>query len=66
MTVIKWLIVLFVALFVFSGLQRVLAKLGWGRLPGDFILTIRQRQFPIPITSTIVLSLLFMLISYLI
>ena len=66
MFTIKWLIVLFVALFVFSGLQRVLTKLGWGRLPGDFNLTIRGRQFPIPMASTIVLSLLFMAISYLI
>lgn len=63
---IKWLIVLFVALFVFSGLQRVLAKFGWGRLPGDFVLTIRGRQFPIPMASTVVLSLLFMMLSYLI
>jgi hypothetical protein len=64
--VVKWLIVLFVALFVFSGLQRVLAKLGWGRLPGDFVITIRGRHFPIPLMSTIVLSLLFMGLSRLI
>ncbi len=62
----KWLLVLIIALVVFSGLQGALAKLGWGRLPGDFSLTIRGRQFPIPLASTLVLSLLFSVISYLV
>ncbi|HEV7913422.1 MAG TPA: DUF2905 family protein, partial [Albitalea sp.] len=33
---IRWLIVIFLALLIFNGLQPWLAKLGLGRLPGDF------------------------------
>jgi hypothetical protein len=33
---LRWLIVVFLALIIFSGLQKWLQKFGFGRLPGDF------------------------------
>jgi hypothetical protein len=61
---LKWLITIVVALFLFSGLQRTLARFGLGRLPGDFVIRLRGRDYPIPLTSTLLLSALFALLSY--
>jgi hypothetical protein len=55
--VLRWLIVVFVALMIFSGLQKWLQKFGFGRLPGDFRFRLFGREFFIPITSTLLLSL---------
>ena len=54
---IRWLIVTFVALVLFSGLQPWLQKLGFGRLPGDIRFKIFGREIFIPLASTIILSL---------
>jgi len=56
--VLRWLIVVFLVLILFSGLQKWLKKLGFGRLPGDFRFRLFGREFFIPITSTLLLSLL--------
>ncbi|MEY3944876.1 MAG: hypothetical protein RIS04_1408 [Pseudomonadota bacterium] len=54
----RWLIVTFLALVIFSGLQPWLQKLGLGRLPGDFHFRLFGRNWQIPLASSIVLSLL--------
>jgi Protein of unknown function (DUF2905) len=54
----RWLIVTFLALVIFSGLQPWLQKLGLGRLPGDFHFRLFGRDWQIPLASSIVLSLL--------
>ncbi|PUE19901.1 hypothetical protein B9Z38_14970 [Limnohabitans sp. MMS-10A-160] len=54
----RWLIVVFLALIIFSGLQSWLQKLGFGRLPGDFRFRLFGREWFIPITSTLLLSML--------
>ena len=59
---IRWLIVVFLALLIFSGLHRWLEKLGLGKLPGDFRFRLFGREWFIPLASSIVLSLLAMLI----
>ena len=59
---IRWLIVVFLALLIFSGLHRWLEKLGLGKLPGDFRFRLFGREWFIPFASSIVLSLLAMLI----
>jgi len=56
--VLRWLIVVFLALILFSGLQKWLQKLGFGRLPGDFRFRLFGREWFIPLTSTLLLSLL--------
>jgi hypothetical protein len=55
---VKWLIATAVALFLFSGAMPFLRKLGIGRLPGDFHFRLFGRDWSIPLTSTILLSLL--------
>jgi hypothetical protein len=54
---VKWLIATAVALFLFSGAMPFLRKLGIGRLPGDFHFRLFGREWSIPLTSTILLSL---------
>jgi len=55
---LKWLVVTVLALVVFSGLRPWLARLGVGRLPGDLNFHAFGRPWSIPITSTIVLTLI--------
>ena len=54
----RWLIVTFLALIIFSGLQPWLQKLDLGRLPGDFHFRLFGRDWQIPLASSVVLSLL--------
>jgi hypothetical protein len=54
----RWLIVTFLALIIFSGLQPWLQKFGLGRLPGDFHFRLFGRDWQIPLASSVVLSLL--------
>lgn len=60
---LRWLVVIVLVLVLFSGLRAWLEKLGLGRLPGDFRFRIGGREWPLPIASTIVLSLLAALIA---
>jgi len=59
----RWLVTTFVALLVLTALQPWLSKLGIGRLPGDLRFTRNGREYVLPFTSTVVLSLLLMLIA---
>ena len=54
---IRWIIVVFLALMLISWLHPVLQKLGFGRLPGDLRFKLFGREFFIPLTSTILLSM---------
>ena len=63
---IRWLIVIFLALLIFSGLHRWLEKIGLGRLPGDFRFRLFGREWFIPLTSAVVLSTVAMGISKLV
>jgi hypothetical protein len=58
--VIRWLIVVFVALIIFGGLGKWLEKIGIGRLPGDFRFRFFGREIPVPLASSVVLSLIAM------
>jgi hypothetical protein len=61
--VIRWLFVVFLALVLFAGLRPWLEKIGLGKLPGDFRFRLGGRDWFIPLTSSVVLSLLAMGIS---
>jgi hypothetical protein len=61
--VIRWLVVVFIALLLFSGLRPWLEKLGLGKLPGDFRFRLFGREWFIPLASSVVLSVLAMLIA---
>ena len=60
---IRWLIVVFLALVLFAGLRPWLEKIGLGKLPGDFHFRLGGREWFIPLTSSVLLSLLAMGIS---
>ncbi|RYX92789.1 MAG: DUF2905 domain-containing protein [Comamonadaceae bacterium] len=63
---IRWMIVIFLVLVVISSLTPWLNKLGFGRLPGDFRFKLFGRERYIPLTTTILLSLIASLVSQLI
>ena len=63
---IRWLIVIFLALLIFSGLHKWLEKIGLGKLPGDFRFRIFGREFFIPLTSSLLLSMVALGISKLV
>ena len=53
----RWLIVVFLVLVLINSVTPWLQKLGFGRLPGDFRFKIFGRDFFIPLTTTIILSM---------
>ena len=57
---IRWLLVVFVALVLFSGMRPWLEKLGIGKLPGDFRFRLFGREWFVPFASSVLLSLLAM------
>jgi hypothetical protein len=61
--VIRWLVVIFLALALFGALRPWLEKLGLGRLPGDFRFRLAGREWFIPLTSSVLLSFLAMLVG---
>ena len=60
---IRWLIVTLLALILISGLRPWLNKIGLGNLPGDFRFKLFGREFFLPITTTVVISLVASLIA---
>ncbi len=62
----RWLLVFLIAFVLFNGLARWLEKIGLGRLPGDFRLKVRGRDWYLPLASSIVLSLIAAGVSLLI
>ena len=60
---IRWIIVIFLALLLINGLSPWLQRLGFGKLPGDFRFRLFGREWFIPLTTTILLSLLAGLVS---
>ena len=62
----RWLLVVFLALLLIQGLTPWLNKLGFGRLPGDMRFRLFGSEFFIPLTTTIILSMVCALIARLI
>jgi hypothetical protein len=63
---IRWIIVIFLALIFINGLTPWLKRLGLGRLPGDFQFRLFGRDWFIPLASTVLLSVcLSLLIKWL-
>jgi hypothetical protein len=60
---IRWVVVIFVALVVFSTLLPWLEKLGVGRLPGDLRFKLFGKVYTLPFSSTILLSLGVLLLA---
>lgn len=60
---LRWLLVVFLALMLINWLQPFLAKIGFGKLPGDMRFRLFGRDWFVPLTSTILLSGAVTLIS---
>ncbi len=60
---LRWFIVIFLAVIVFSAALPWLEKLGIGRLPGDFRFRLFGRTIFLPFASTVLLSLLVFLLA---
>ena len=60
---IRWFIVVFLGLVLISGAMPWLRRLGLGRLPGDLLFRFRGREWSIPLTSTLLLSLIFSILA---
>jgi hypothetical protein len=63
---IRWMIVIFLALMFISWFTPLLHKLGFGKLPGDMRFRLFGREWFIPLTTTIVLSFIVSLIARLV
>jgi hypothetical protein len=59
----RWLLVFLLAFLLFSGLKSWLARIGLGRLPGDFSIRLGGREWYVPLASSLLLSLLAMAIG---
>jgi hypothetical protein len=62
----RWLIAVFIILMLINAATPWFRKLGFGRLPGDLRFTLFGREFFLPLTTTIVLSVVASLVSKLI
>ena len=60
---IRWMIVIFLALMLISWFTPLLNKLGFGRLPGDFRFRLFGREWFSPLTTTLLLSAVASLIA---
>ena len=60
---IRWFIVIFLALLLISWFTPWLHKLGFGKLPGDFRFRLFGREWFVPLTSTILLSVVASFVS---
>ena len=55
---IRWFIVIFLALVFISWFSPLLQRLGFGKLPGDLRFRLFGRDWYLPVTTTILLSFL--------
>lgn len=63
---LKWLIVLFIAVVAVGALQpRIARLLPLGRLPGDLRFRLRGREYSFPFASAVVFSLVAAVIGWL-
>jgi hypothetical protein len=61
--VIRWIVVVFLALLLFNGLMPWLQRIGLGKLPGDFRFRWLGREWFLPVTTTLILSGIASIIS---
>jgi hypothetical protein len=62
----RWLLVFLLACLLINGLKAWLTRIGLGRLPGDFSFRAGGREWFVPLTSSLLLSLVAMVIGALV
>ena len=60
---LRWLLVVLLALVLLQGLAPWLRRWGFGRLPGDLRFRLAGREWDIPLASTLLLSWLVSLLA---
>ena len=60
---LRWIFVIFLALVLINAFAPFLQKLGFGKLPGDLNFKLFGRQWFLPVSTTLVLSLLASLLG---
>ena len=60
---IRWIVVVFLALLLFNGLMPFLQRIGLGKLPGDLRFRWRGREWFLPVTTSLILSAIASLIA---
>ena len=60
---LRWLIVVVLALLLWQGLRRWLERFGFGRLPGDITWHWCGRRWSLPLASTLLLSLIALAVA---
>jgi hypothetical protein len=60
---IRWFVVVFLALLLINAITPWLQRIGFGKLPGDFRFRWLGREWFVPVASTIVLSFLVSLLA---
>jgi hypothetical protein len=61
--VIRWVLVVLLALLLFNGLMPWLRRIGLGKLPGDFHFRWLGREWFLPVTTSLILSAIASLIA---
>ena len=61
---IRWLLVVLLALVLVQGLRPWLRRLGLGRLPGDLHFRAFGRDWDLPLATTVLLSAVASLLSH--
>jgi hypothetical protein len=61
--VIRWIVVIVIALVLFNGLMPYLQRIGLGKLPGDLRFRVGGRDWYLPIATSIILSLIASVIA---
>jgi len=62
--VLKWLLTLLIVVLAIGALSPGLRRLGFSRLPGDFVVERAGKRYFFPVGSTVLLSLLASLIFW--
>lgn len=60
---LKWFLTLAIALVILSAVSPFFARFGLGRLPGDLTVHYKGRNYYLPFTTTILLSIALTLIA---
>lgn len=62
----RWILIFLLASLVFNVLHGWLARVGLGKLPGDISFRAGGRMWYVPLTSSVILTVLGMLIGWLV
>lgn len=60
---LRWTLIIFIALVIFSTMLPWLEKLGVGRLPGDVRFRLFGKTIFLPFASTVLLSILVVIVA---